>query len=1760
MNQFKAEVDLALKAPDAANLQKTLDSILSMVDRLPGKGGAASGAVKEIVDQIVKIKTALQNTGSLNSVIGDVKALGAALKSLGTLQKGLELFSNKDIQNINQGTLQLQRAAKAAEALQRQSQIKAGNFGLDETKISSVIKATKSLQAELKGIQQVMASTSNGRLNANDPLFQQSLLIQKNIKALQQYQAELQRTADLTKYNEGIAKQGVTQKNQFIARQDGRVLAGDVNTNFATSPVGRTALPAKADFQNKGTARYADPDFVAVQSARRELSDLTASNRLRVEGQNLRTQDARLSVEARSLQQQINQKVKENTAELAKANGETEKTKQNSRDILALEGRLSLQRSQERRNNPQLREAAENDRINGMLSRVEGKGGAALLKVQAALLANYSLLTTVITGIQNVISGSIQLESSFRNIQAVTATTKTEMGGLEDKIKSIAGTSKFTAVEVSEAALVLGQAGLSAKLVADALPSVVTLAAAAGTSLANAVDLVTSIVGVFDKQASDTADVANKVTSASNNSKISVDKLALAFQYVGNAAAQTGVSFEETTAALATMSNAGIKSGSTLGTGLRQFLTELQKPTQNFLDALRRVGLGISDIDVKSQGFIGVIKNLRDAGFVASDAIQSFDVRSAAAFNALIANPEGLANQLAMLQNTSAAIDANRIQMDSFDSQAKRLTTTIGTAVATGLGPLQTALTTVMRSFADMLAVLGQYPSLLQGLITVSTLFVGVGIAKYLLGILGGAISLSGVLPGLAAGMRLASTATMEQAIATTALGRAAVASSVGVSVLGKAVLGLSILTGIGIVLGVVALSMQLFGGNSEKAAASLDKLKAGASDAKSAFDAKQAAVDSLSRKIEELTYKQNTLENNQQALKQVTQEVSAQFGNLGFQMDVSTNSASGLINKLRTLRSEMRGIADTKLALQLAEDRKVLEAQVDEVKQGVQKIGPQGSIGRSQVDRFENYLKRYDVLNSPELTKSQKDAIPGAISTLRQSSKPEFLSDKDTRAANIQSLAAAAKALEIVQSAIKGDGQRKDFDRLTKDMFTVIGKAGDAATQEMKVFGTKLTQQQREERAAFEKKPIFQGKTFEQAIPAFTDTQGKIKSENPGLEEVELFRRSKVVIEDKLKIMKGMENALQDAKDIPESAKKGALQELTSREEELRSQGKKYYSTVENRFKAETQNEVDRLNALARNKATPLEQRKEYLRQAGVKQGELLTAGTFGSSEREEALASQRRAVGEAKADALQAPKGASTTSLEKDRFKVQAAEFRMAAAAQESKAKGSKISATNAISLDEVDNFLDAGIQYLLKAKANKVKALIAEQNARILPKDQTKADNEAMTNEIVSMKEKADQDIENFVSGAAGIYKAVAKRTTKLGSKADAQSREADLKLLKSQAEDRLFAVQQPEQDIKLRQAQGLLPAGSTEEKRALLAITQEKIRALGEELASYTDDISSLTEAAKEARAKVTKYRGQLSTATDVNRGRVQAGLDAAIDEEKETSDRLRTAISGRNTARGSIQEQRTEEAALLRSLPQEASWTNISKRIDEAVENYRIGVESFNEVGMIGQGVSDTLNGLSGNFATFFNNIATRSMSAKDAFKAFAVSVIQSMLNIVTQALAMQAVKSLLGIFSNFITPAVGGGTSVNGSAGTVDMSNQGASGGEVVGGIPGKDSVSAVVMPGEFLVKKSAVDAVGLDFLHSLNSQTNSTISQAASGMSPAATSMSQEPKVTNIWVVSPDQKPSMGPQDVVLLMTDHMAQGSNSFKTLVKQVASGQA
>ncbi len=995
---FQASVVAGIQTPGSEQAAKIFAALLKVVEQLEG---AAKTSGKSLVE-------AFEAGKKPEELASKIRILQRELKFLSTVNKGTELFKSDEVKKINDVNRAINAAARAYDSMRQSQALARYELGLEAKTANEAAAAMKILEKNMKAVDLAMKQTGG-----NQELEKKKQLLNDNHALLSIILNDLKQQATQEKANEAIAKANYDQSkvryaeisrlarqrrqeenaastitndanNRLNYSQRGRDFANQ-NVNIRSAQIDSSLMAGKQDMAINRIAAQSTAQYMGQIYRDAGLAQTTIAASLR-DGAKVRS----LVAEIRDIEAKL-------VAERQKGNINLQEEARLLENVRQKMMAITNARREQNLNDPETRQARLDTQSRNMLNRASGEGGAALLAVQASLMANYSILNNAVGAMKAAITTSVELEAAFRNVQAVTATSKTEMAGLEKKIMDVAASSKFTSLEVANAALILGQAGLSARQVGEALGSVVMLANAAGTSIAQAVDLVTSVIGVFDKNTSNIADIANKITQAANSSKVSVEKLALAFQYVGNTAAQMGVSFEETTAALAAMSNAGIKSGSTMGTGLRQFLTETQKPSKEFLASMQRIGLSLQDIDFKSNGLIGVTKKLREAGFVASDAIKSFDVRGAAAFNALLANPAEFERQYRLLQDTTAATAANEIQMDSLKSQSARLTTSLANLASAGFEPLSKLLAFTFGGFATLTQGIAEHNVIIGILGTALAGLAAAGIASYLSSMAAGAFRLAAGAGAASAGviaLQTASKAGSLAALATAIFSSSAAMATVPVAAgaaaasawtltgaltaVKVAFLSLSIVTGIGLLVAGLTAGFYAFNYVTNRSAKELDALKAATNTSKGAFEEKDAAVKSLTKKIEELTYKEASLRGNTENLRTESMALVSQFGSIGYQADQNNNSFDVMIGKLKALKKEMSEIRQQGLETALADNERLLSKQTEELNSKVKRANG-GLFSTNATDDIQQVLK-----SSVALSPSERAKLTAALGQLK--------------------------------------------------------------------------------------------------------------------------------------------------------------------------------------------------------------------------------------------------------------------------------------------------------------------------------------------------------------------------------------------------------------------------------------------------------------------------------------------------------------------------------------------------------------------------------------------------------------------------------------------------------------------------------------------------------------------------------------------------------------------------------------------------------
>lgn len=288
----------------------------------------------------------------------------------------------------------------------------------------------------------------------------------------------------------------------------------------------------------------------------------------------------------------------------------------------------------------------------------------------ATRITEFYSMRGVILGIGNEIRQAAQESLKFN--QAIYDTGAISNASTEDMARfgkaslSIARNSKSTLNEINQMMNLLAQSGVSAENVPAVAKVVNMFASGTGSSMDNAVRVLTTTMNVWGYSAEDSAKAANVLAAGLNSAKIEVNELSTVFNYLAPMAKQVGMSLEETTGAVATLSQAGIKA-STIGTSLSEMINKLMAPTPKLQKMFKDAGIGLDELNPRVNSLVDILNRVKEAG----DALpmervySSFGPRAGRALEALLTlGPEYLKVMTDNVTGTQAAFTAYMTSME----------------------------------------------------------------------------------------------------------------------------------------------------------------------------------------------------------------------------------------------------------------------------------------------------------------------------------------------------------------------------------------------------------------------------------------------------------------------------------------------------------------------------------------------------------------------------------------------------------------------------------------------------------------------------------------------------------------------------------------------------------------------------------------------------------------------------------------------------------------------------------------------------------------------------------------------------------------------------------------------------------------------------------------------------------------------------------------------------------------------------------------
>ncbi|NIP43251.1 MAG: phage tail tape measure protein [Aliifodinibius sp.] len=260
-----------------------------------------------------------------------------------------------------------------------------------------------------------------------------------------------------------------------------------------------------------------------------------------------------------------------------------------------------------------------------------------------SLLTTFTALTGTLLTFGFPLVKAAQFERSMSEVQAISGATGEELERLTLRAREMGSTTEYSATQAASGLKYLAMAGLDVNEAIEALPGVLNLAQAGAMDLGRAADIATNILSGFGLPVSELARVNDVLVQTFTNTNSTLEELGYAMSYVAPIAAGLGAEFEEVTAALGLLHNAGMK-GSMAGTTLRGIMSRLVSPTKKAAAVLDKLGkrLGDTAIQIRNSegnwiGFGNLLKQFEDSGLTAAEAMELLGQRAGPGLAALLA-------------------------------------------------------------------------------------------------------------------------------------------------------------------------------------------------------------------------------------------------------------------------------------------------------------------------------------------------------------------------------------------------------------------------------------------------------------------------------------------------------------------------------------------------------------------------------------------------------------------------------------------------------------------------------------------------------------------------------------------------------------------------------------------------------------------------------------------------------------------------------------------------------------------------------------------------------------------------------------------------------------------------------------------------------------------------------------------------------------------------------------------------------------------
>ncbi|KXZ21808.1 phage tail tape measure protein [Bacillus nakamurai] len=318
-----------------------------------------------------------------------------------------------------------------------------------------------------------------------------------------------------------------------------------------------------------------------------------------------------------------------------------------------------------------LEEAAKraSSRVRIMGERMDSIGGKMRSVGSSVAMTSGIAFGALALSLRDAVQVGMDFEKQMSKVQAISGGSAAEIAKLREQAKELGATTVFTASQAADAQGFLAMAGFKVNDIYDAMPGMLSLAAAGQLELGMAADITSNIMSAFALKAKESGHASDVIAYAAANANTNVEQMGEAMKFLAPNANSLGWGMEESAAAIMAFGDAGLQ-GSIAGQAFGTSLIRLASPTGKASKLVKKLGFDFFDA-------AGNMKSMPEVVEEMEKGLKGMTKEQQAAALKTIVGAEAYKHWAVLLQKGSKALGENTKALEKSDGAAKKMADTM---------------------------------------------------------------------------------------------------------------------------------------------------------------------------------------------------------------------------------------------------------------------------------------------------------------------------------------------------------------------------------------------------------------------------------------------------------------------------------------------------------------------------------------------------------------------------------------------------------------------------------------------------------------------------------------------------------------------------------------------------------------------------------------------------------------------------------------------------------------------------------------------------------------------------------------------------------------------------------------------------------------------------------------------------------------------------------------------------------------------------